>query len=412
MKASELKNKGNIILAALFFAWIVSYVDRTAISLALVNIGADMKFTEAQLGIILSAFFMGYALMQIPGGWLADKFGSKKVVISAIFIWSLFTALTGLAWSFTSLILIRFLFGVGEGSYPSASTKAIATYFASEKRTKAQSTMMSSNMLGGAIAPILCAPLLVWLGWRHVFWVISLLGIIIIIWFLWATHRAKIFHTNTAEQPRKFEKGEYKKLLRNSYLWKLLLVFFFVNIANWGLFSWMPTYLMKVHNVNLSSIGFISAIPAIFATFGMMISGPIITKIGGKAKYGVVLSAAILATMLFLMSNVQSIPLIIFYQTIAMVFSSFVISFIFTAPHRVMEEHVVGSAFGIVNFGGQAAGVLSPIIMGSLISYTGGSYHIAFIFLAVSCFLASIIALTLPMKNKKQVSMTTSVSKI
>ncbi|MGX9132961.1 MFS transporter [Rummeliibacillus sp. JY-2-4R] len=412
MKETVLKNKGNIILAALFCAWVVSFIDRTAISIALVDIGADMSFTESQLGVILSSFFMGYALMQIPGGFLADKFGSKKVIVIAILGWSIFTALTGFAWSLTSLMLIRFLFGIGEGAYPSASTKAIATYFVPKKRTKAQSTMMSSNSIGAAIAPIICAPLLIALGWRHVFLVISLLGVLIIVWFLWASHNAKVYHANEQEEPRKMEKGEYKKLLRNSYLWKVLLLFFFVNIANWGLLSWMPSYLMKVHHVNLSSIGLIAAIPSVFAALGMFFSGRIITKIGDKAKYGVVLGAAIIAITLFLMSNAQSIAIIITYQSIAMAFMGFLFSFIFTAPHRVMEEHVVGSAFGIVNFGGQAAGILSPTIMGALITASGGSYHVAFIFLAASCGMACLVALTLPLKSGKEVLIQATTSEV
>ncbi|WP_458354353.1 MFS transporter [Peribacillus frigoritolerans] len=186
-------SNSKMILLVLYFGWIVSYIDRTVVSLSIVKIGEDLSLDASKLGIVLSAFFMGYALMQIPGGWLSDRFGSRKVIVIAVLFWSVFTALTGLAWSLTSLLLIRFLFGIGEGGYPSASTKAISDYFPVDKRTKAQSTMMSSNALGGALAPIICAPLLVWLGWRHVFWVISLLGIIFVIWFLLSTRQAGVY---------------------------------------------------------------------------------------------------------------------------------------------------------------------------------------------------------------------------
>lgn len=393
------KDKSKWILAALFFAWIVSYVDRTAISLALVNMGKDLQLTETQLGLAISAFFMGYALMQIPGGFLADKFGSKKLIIIAVVVWSIFTAFTGIAWSLISLIFIRLLFGIGEGLYPAASTKAIATYFDPDKRTKAQSTMMSSNMLGGAIAPLLCAPLLLFFGWRHVFFIISALGIIAIIWFYFASRGAKQFQAT--EKVEKLEKGEVKKLLKDATLWKILCIFFFVNIANWGLFAWMPTYLMNVYNVNMSAIGLYAAIPAVFATIGMLISGVIITKIGHNAKFGIAIGAAVLATMLFCMANTSSIFFVIFYQTIAMLGVSFIVSFVFSAPHRLMPQHVVASAFGLINFGGQTAGILSPTIMGALISATGGNYSIAFIFLAISCLVACAIAFTLPGKKKQ-----------
>ncbi|MFJ7362681.1 MFS transporter [Peribacillus frigoritolerans] len=382
------------ILLVLYFGWIVSYIDRTVVSLSIVKIGEDLSLDASKLGIVLSAFFMGYALMQIPGGWLSDRFGSRKVIVIAVLFWSVFTALTGLAWSLTSLLLIRFLFGIGEGGYPSASTKAISDYFPVDKRTKAQSTMMSSNALGGALAPIICAPLLVWLGWRHVFWVISLLGIIFVIWFLLSTRQAGVYsNTHKAYRPNQ---EEYKQLLKNSYLWKVLLVFFFINITSWGLSSWMPSYLMQVLGINLKSIGIISAIPTLFLAAGMIISGRIINKIGSNAKYGVITGIFIMGVSLFLMTLSSSIAQVIIYQCIAFTFMSFVMSFIFTLPHRVMEQKVVGTAFGILNFGGQAAGIFSPMIMGALIASSGGSYKSAFLFLTVCCLIAAVIACFLP----------------
>ena len=114
-------SRSKMILSVLYFGWIISYIDRTVISLAIVQIGEDLSLDASKLGIILSAFFVGYAFMQIPGGWLADRFGSRKVIVAAVVAWSIFTALSGLAWSFISLILIRFLFGIGEGGYPAAS---------------------------------------------------------------------------------------------------------------------------------------------------------------------------------------------------------------------------------------------------------------------------------------------------
>lgn len=398
MVESVKTSKSKMILAILYFGWIVSYIDRTVISLSLVQIGEDLSLDATKLGIILSAFFMGYALMQIPGGWLADRFGSRKVIVTAVLFWSVFTALSGLAWSLTSLLLIRFLFGIGEGGYPAASTKAISDYFPADKRTKAQSIMMSSNALGGALAPIICAPLLVWLGWRHVFWVIALLGIIFIIWFLLSTKQTGKY-TNT-EKAHKPNKGEYKQLLRNSYLWKVVLVFFFMNITGWGLSSWMPSYLMQELGINLQSIGLISAIPVLFMTMGMVVSGRIINKVGSNAKYGVIAGVLIMGASLYLITLSSSIVQVLIYQCIAFTFMSFNMSFIFTLPHRMIDQKVVGTSFGIINFGGQAAGIFSPTIMGALIASSGGSYQSAFMFLTISCFIAAAIACFLPSAKK------------
>ncbi|MCK1992280.1 MFS transporter [Peribacillus muralis] len=393
-------SKSKMILLVLYFGWIVSYIDRTVVSLSILKIGEDLSLDASKLGIVLSAFFMGYALMQIPGGWLADRFGSRKVIVIAVLFWSVFTALTGLAWSLTSLLLIRFLFGIGEGGYPSASTKAISDYFPADKRTKAQSTMMSSNALGAALAPVICAPLLVWLGWRHVFWVISLLGIIFVIWFLLSTRQAGVY--STSDKAHKPKQEEYKQLLKNPYLLKVLLVFFFINVTSWGLSSWMPSYLMQVLGIDLKSIGIVSAIPTLFMAAGMIISGRIINKVGSNAKYGVITGIFIMGVSLYLMTLSTSIVQVIIYQCIAFTFMSFVMSFIFTLPHRVMEQKVVGTAFGILNFGGQAAGIFSPMIMGALIASSGGSYKSAFLFLTVCCLIAGVIACFLPSAKRNQ----------
>ncbi len=399
MNESANNSSSKMILLVLYFGWIISYIDRTVISLAIVQIGEDLTLDASKLGIVLSAFFMGYAIMQIPGGWLADRFGSRRVIVAAVIAWSVFTALSGLAWSLTSLLLIRFLFGIGEGGYPAASTKAISDYFPKAKRTKAQSTMMSSNALGAAIAPLICAPLLVAFGWRNVFLFVGLLGIVFVVWFLLVTRKAGGYaNSKAAVKP---SGKEYAQLLRDSYLWKVLLIFFFVNITNWGLLSWMPSYLMQGLGIDLKSVGLFSAIPTLFLTVGMIVSGRIINKVGSNAKYGVIIGILITGASLFLMSSASGVFQVIMFQCIAFSFMSFVMSFVFTVPHRVMEQKVVGTAFGIINFGGQAAGIFSPMIMGALIASTG-TYQAAFIFLTICCLIATVIAFFLPAVKKNQ----------
>ncbi|MET3851236.1 MULTISPECIES: MFS transporter [unclassified Paenibacillus] len=386
------------ILAALYAAWIVSYIDRTVVSLALSQIGLDMKLEASALGVVLSSFFVGYALMQIPGGWLGDRFGSRKVIVFAVLMWSVFTGLTGAAWSLTSLLLIRFLFGIGEGAYPAASTKAVSDYFARAKRTKAQATMMSSNALGGAIAPIVCTPFLLWLGWRHTFLAISFLGVIIVAWFLLITRRAAV--TQDAPTASKADKGVYKELLRNTTLWKVMLLFFFANIASWGLSSWMPTYLMEAQGIDLKSAGLISVIPGLIGVLGMLVSGRILDRIGAKAKYAVTCCLACYAISLFLITQAVSLLQVMTLMSLATMFGSFTLSFVFTLPHRLMKQRVVASSFGMLNFGGQAAGIVSPTIMGLLISASGGSFNSAFLFLTGSCLMAAVVSLTIPKLNQ------------
>src|SRR3954449_11868301 len=108
-------NKRHMILGLLFLAWCLSYLDRMAMNVGIVEIAKDFNLSPSALGVVLSSFFAGYALMQVPGGWLADKYGSRKIVVVSIIFWSIFTVLTGFAGSLISMIMIRFLFGIGEG---------------------------------------------------------------------------------------------------------------------------------------------------------------------------------------------------------------------------------------------------------------------------------------------------------
>lgn len=179
-----------------------------------------------------------------------------------------------------------------------------------------------------------------------------------------------------------------------------MALFFFANIASWGLSSWMPTYLIEAQGIDLKAAGLVSAIPAVIAALGMLISGRIIDRIGAKAKYVVTGCLFMYALFLFLVTRAGGLAEIMLCMSIAMAFGSFTLSFVFTLPHRLMKQRVVGTAFGMINFGGQAAGILSPAIMGFLISSTN-SYNSAFLFLTASCLVAAIISLTIPKLNKQ-----------
>ncbi|WP_053604675.1 MFS transporter [Bacillus gobiensis] len=157
------RNK-HVILILLFIGYLVDYLDRMVMSVAVVSIKEELSLSPSAVGMILSSFFFSYALMQIPGGWLTDKFGSRKIILWSVVVWSVFTVLTGLVWSLASLLIIRFLFGIGQGGYPSATQKGIADFYPKNERSNASSILMSSNYFGIALAPLVAAPMILWMG--------------------------------------------------------------------------------------------------------------------------------------------------------------------------------------------------------------------------------------------------------
>ena len=167
------------VLGIMLTAWLFSFLDRMVMGIALPYIGADFNLTNEQLGLIMSAFFVGYALFQIPGGLLADKFGPRKVMAGAITWWSVFTSMTGLVFSLPIMLVVRCVFGIGEAAFPSASWKTIATYFPSSQRATATAIQSCVNALGPALATMAAASIISMFGWRHVFVVLGLPGLLI-----------------------------------------------------------------------------------------------------------------------------------------------------------------------------------------------------------------------------------------
>ncbi|WP_180954090.1 MFS transporter [Bacillus sp. M6-12] len=377
----------HFILGLLFVGYLVDYLDRMVMSVAVVYIKDEFSLDPAAVGAILSAFFISYAVMQIPGGWMTDKFGSRKVLIWSIIIWSVFTVLTGFAWSLVSLLVIRFLFGVGQGGYPSASQKGIADYYPRDERPKASAFLMSSNYFGMALAPLAAAPMILWMGWRNMFVVIGMLGVILTVAF-WVYFKPKSEMSPNAEAKNKVP---VKELLANAELWKITVMWFAAGIVNWGLASWIPSYLMEARGMDIMAMGFYAALPGISTGIAMLFSGWLLDKFFvNREKYYAAFGMLISGIFLYLMFTTSSVPLAMLYLNICMVFKSFAFTVAFSLPHKMMSKKIIGSAMGIINMGAQGAGFLAPLVMGFMISFTG-SYNAAFYFL-IACTVVSIIA--------------------
>ena len=359
-------------------------------NVGIVEIAKDFNLSPSVMGVVLSSFFAGYALMQLPGGWLADKFGSRKVIAIAILFWSIFTVLTGMAWSLMSMIMIRFMFGLGEGAYPAASSKAIADVFPKAERTSAQTIMMSSNSLGGVIAPLIATPLLVWIGWHNLFITIGILGVFVAT-LLWYYLSPKNMQVETVEEET-VQKVSFKDVLKIRTSWQLAIMWFGVSTVVWGLISWMPPYLVNVRGLDLMSMGMLTSIPALAGAVGVIIGGQLIKSLlSGKEKYLAIVSFIIMIASLYLLFNAPSVSLVITYQAICMFFHGPIVAIIFSLPHKMFSKNVIGSTFGMINLGGMIGAFLAPMVMGYLIEVFNGLYVSAFMYI-IACAVLGIFA--------------------
>ena len=413
---SEQKDQGGFrwkvrhsILSIIWAGWLFSFLDRMVISVSLPFIGQELNLDATLQGAILSAFFAGYALFQIPGGMLADKFGSRKVMTAAIAWWSVFTSLTGLVASYPIMLFCRFVFGVGEGCFPGASWKTIATYFPPKERATATAIQSSVNNLGPAVATLVAAGIIATYGWRTVFITLGFPGLLIAaaIWFY--------FRDNPADHPKitKQELAEiepqpgagavagagnagmtFKEFIKKPILWQMVLIWFLFDITFWGFVSWLPSYLMKVRGFSLLKTGIAGSIPFFVGTVGTLLGGYLSDRIKGQRKWMFVPNALIAGFFLYMTYTVPSADMAIVYQSISSFFMFMAMAAFWGLVMDSIPPNIMGSASGTVNFGGQAAGFISPFVMGYLIDAGKGSFDTAFIFLIIAVVASAAVTLT------------------
>src|SRR2546423_1152551 len=242
MPATVAQRVAVVTVVILFFAWLIDYIDRLVITLALPAIGRQFSLDKTAEGAILTAFFITYALFQVPGGFLADRIGSRKTMVIAMTLWSGFTALTGAAMSYVMLIVVRLFFGVFEGIFPGASVKAIAERTTRKIRMTCNGVMLASNPLGAAVAPLIAAPAIALVGWRHAFFYVAGVGIVMAA-IVWVGLPRVLPRAGTKpaaahdESPTQMESltGNGLRLLTSGAMWEVTLMFFGFDFVSLGL---------------------------------------------------------------------------------------------------------------------------------------------------------------------------------
>ena len=174
------------VLSVLFLLSTITFLDRVCMNVVSKYVKADLGLNNEQFGWILGAFSLAYALFEIPTGAMGDRSGPRRVLTRVVVWWSAFTAMTGTATNFLYLLVVRFLFGVGEaGAYPNASI-VIARWFPAVEVGRAQSVIRAAGRIGGALTPLLVIPLVHWAGWRWAFAVLGAVGVLWAVgWYLW-----------------------------------------------------------------------------------------------------------------------------------------------------------------------------------------------------------------------------------
>ncbi|WP_394234808.1 MFS transporter [Niallia oryzisoli] len=386
----------NWFLALLFLGWALGNLDRYIMNYAVLHITEDLNLNASSTGLLLSSFFAGYAIMQLPGGWLADRFGARKVLITSVVMWSIFTGLTGAAWSMVSMIVIRFLFGIGEGGFQPASSKIISQAFPKEKRAGAMSIMLSSGGIVALIIPVLSVTLLSTIGWRTTFVIIGFIGAIIAALYWYVIKLPNSPDTENKQVSNGVKKGSFKMLFQTPMMLNLFIAYFSLYAVNWGLATWLPTYLVDVRGLDLVSLGWLQTIPGVAQLVGIYLSGYLIDKLAkGREKIVGAFACVLISILLYLMFTASTVTSFIIYQTVIMLIISFIIILLPALVLKNLPSAVAGSGMGLVNTGGQLAGFITPLAIGFIVEAFNGSFNAAFWMLIIFAFICAVALLTI-----------------
>src|SRR6201996_1211431 len=272
-----------VVVFALALA-MVMYIQRVAISQAIVPISADLHLDKRQTGIVLGAFGLSYALFEIPMGLLGDKLGVRWVLSQLVLIWSVFTAMTGAVWNLASLWVIRFLFGAGEaGCFPNL-TRMLSAWLPLSERVKAQGVMLAFGRWGGALAPPVAAFVIYHFGWRWGFVALALLGVAWVGAFLpWFRNDPAEHKGVNAEELKLLEGGRELVLHDHGVPWYKLLLqkdIAFLGLQYFGFsYTWdfyvtlLPTWLQKAKGLSPAQAGVYAMIPLGCGGVGSIVSG-------------------------------------------------------------------------------------------------------------------------------------------
>ncbi|SAK82057.1 major facilitator transporter [Caballeronia hypogeia] len=384
----------HIILGVMCVMYFISYIDRVNIAVAGPLIRHEMGLSSVQLGLVFSAFAYPYAVMQIVGGWLADRFGPKLVLTVLSLIWGAATLATGFAGSIAMLVLMRVALGIGEGGAFPTATRAFTYWMPVHERGFAQGITHSFARLGGAVTPPLVLAVVAASGWREAF---ILLGVASLAW----TALYLFVFTNSPDENRRITPEEtaeigyragdcararksatpWRKLIHR--MWLVTFVDFCYGWLLWVYLTWLPSYLKESRGFDLKHLALFTALPLLAGVVGDTLGGVIsdrIYRLTGRLRFArcSILVVGIGGSLAFLlpMVNAPSPIAAVWFLTGSFFFLEITNPVLWTLPLDIAGKYA-GTAGGMMNTGFGIAGMTSPVVFGYLIQQTG-SYNVPF----------------------------------
>jgi sugar phosphate permease len=386
-----LASKGRWYILLLISAmYLITYLDRVNISTAAPEIIKEFGFDKITMGVIFSAFVWSYALFQVPGGWLSDKFGARRVLAGVVAYWSLMTAATGLAAGATSFKVLRFLFGVGEaGAFPGA-TRAMQLWYPRSERGFVQGITHSASRAGAAIAPPLVLLIMLNLGWRSAFFICGAIGLVWSLWWAFSYRNLPEDHGMVNRTELEYIRGvdasgainppqihkqmqvPWARLLSSGNMWAVMCAYFTYVYCLWIFLTWLTTYLIDVRHFTLLKGGLLASLPlwagVIGDTAGGLATDYLLRRTGSaKIARRTVAITGLLGCAVFITpaALTEDAMTAVTCLTISMFFLECTIGPSWAVPMDTGGKYS-GTVSGMMNMAGNFGGAISPIVFGFL----------------------------------------------
>jgi len=370
---------------------ILAYIDRVCISMAAPIMSKDLGLSKKEMGTIFSAFALAYALFEIPGGWLGDYMGPRKVLMRIVLWWSAFTAATGLAGGLSSLWIIRFLFGAGEaGCFPNL-TKSFTTWLPVQERVRAQGIMWTFARWGGAFTPPLVLFVFKFMDWRSAFMLFGGIGLIWAFFFYnWYRDNPKDHKSiNAAELALLGDAADmagshgnvpWAKLIRSRTVWLLWVQYFCLSFPWYFFITWLPTYLKEARHLEDAEVATYAILPLLLGGLGSLfcglVSAPVARVMGLKNARRTLATAGFLGASVLLVVSINTANALL--AMIFMGLASFCNDLVMPGSWGTCMDiggKYAGTLSGSMNMMGNMAGFVAPTLGGYIIQETGGNWN-------------------------------------
>jgi len=394
-----------VVLAAFCFAATLAYFHRSMLAVPAERIQADLDLTDSELGMVLGAIYFTYALFQIPGGWLADRWGTRRSLSLFVLVWSLATFLTGLPGGLIVLVTGRALCGAAQaGAFP-CCVNSFKHWFPPLERSRASGMLTAAMSVGSVLATASAGPLLEHFDWRTMLLLASLPGLLWVAWFWYWFRDTPAQHSGTNLVERQLigagstldsatldqasERQAWSTMASSPRMYLVCAQHFFRAAGTVFFLTWFPAYLQQARGVSLKGSGWLASLPLVGIVIGSLLGGylgdAILTRTGSRrlSRQGIALvstlgCAACIAASALVAAALPAVLLI----SLGMLLAGTSSPIAYTITIDLGGRHV-GKVFSVMNTAGNLGGAAIPPVVGMIIDQTGQWNYVIALFVGI-----------------------------